>query len=331
METKTKMSDLIIGTFKFLGKYTQKVWRYAYAQRLDARKGTGFLHTLLTGRIGKNTGARFLNESEQLKILSASNKGLLADGKSKRLSLEESFKHLLVVAPTGTGKTSKFIIPNVLALAQNKNSIIVTDPSGEIFTQTSGYMQSQGFKVLKFDPTDPEHSIYFNPLRHIFTYRDDKTEIDPVKVSLLATSLVASCLKGPQDAFWRAGAESLGEFFTCCLKETPKDYHNLYNVYKLAEAMTPEGNLLENFMVTYVHDPRLKDKWLSLISNSNPTVQSHIATTQTALKALGNEKLAKILSKNTIRFSDFKKEKTILYLTFPVNEASFYTFVLNLF
>jgi type IV secretory pathway TraG/TraD family ATPase VirD4 len=106
---------------------------------------------------------------------------LLVDGKSKRLSLEESFKHLLVVAPTGTGKTSKFIIPNVLTLAQNKNSIIVTDPSGEIFSQTSGYMQSQGFKVLKFDPTNPEHSICFNPLRHIFTYRDDKTEIDPVK------------------------------------------------------------------------------------------------------------------------------------------------------
>jgi type IV secretory pathway TraG/TraD family ATPase VirD4 len=95
--------------------------------------------------------------------------------------------------------------------------------------------------------------------------------------------------------------------------------------------MTPEGDLLENFMLTYVHDPRLKDKWLSLIGNSNPTIQSHIATTQTALKALGNEKLAKILSKNTIRFSDFKKEKAILYLTFPVNEASFYTFVLNLF
>ena len=192
-------------------------------------------------------------------------------------------------------------------------------------------MQSKGFKVLKFDPTDPEHSIYFNPLRYLFTYRDNSTEIDQVKVSLLATSLVASCLKGSQDAFWKAGAESLIEFFTCCLRDTPREYHNLYNVYKLAEAMTPEGNLLDNFMVSYVHEQSLKDKWLSLIANSNPTIQSHIATTQTALKPLANERLAKILSKNSIRFSDFKREKTILYLTFPVNESSFYTFVLNLF
>jgi type IV secretory pathway TraG/TraD family ATPase VirD4 len=325
------MSGLFINTLKFLGRCVQGILLYAHAQRADVRKGTGFLHALFTGKTGRNTGARFLSESEQLKILSPGNKGLLIDGKGKRLTLEESFKHLLVVAPTGTGKTSKFVIPNVLALAQDENSIIVTDPSGEIFAQTSGYLQSKGFKVLKFDPTDPERSIYFNPLRYIFSYADERTEIDPVKVSLLATSLVASSLKDPQDAFWKAGAESLIEFFTHCLRRTPKAYHNLYNVYKLAEAMTPDGSLLDNFMVSYVQEQHLKDKWLSLISNANPTIQSQITTVQTALKSLANERLAKILSKNSIRFSDLKKEKTILYLTFPVNEASVYTFVLNLF
>jgi type IV secretory pathway TraG/TraD family ATPase VirD4 len=325
------MSDLITGTFKFLGKCAKKAWLYSYAQRMDVRKGTGFLHAILTGKVGKNTGAKFLSEGEQLQVLSSSNKGLLVDGKGKRLSLEESFKHLLVVAPTGTGKTSKFVIPNVLVLAQNENSIIVTDPSGEIFSQTSGYMQSKGFKVLKFDPTDLEHSIYFNPLRYIFSYSDGKTEIDPVKVSLLAASLASSSLKSPEDTFWKAGVESLIEFFTYCLRDTPREYHNLYNIYKLAEAMTPDGNLLDNFMVNFVHEQRLKDKWLSLISNPNPTIQSQVVSTQTALKPLANERLAKILSKNSVRFSDFKKEKTILYLTFPVNEASVYTIVLNLF
>jgi len=325
------MSRIALDTLKFFGRSAKKVWLYLYAERLDIRKGTGFLHALLTGKVGKNTGARFLSEGEQLGILSQSNKGLLVNGKNKRLSVEDSLKHLLVVAPTGTGKTSKFVIPNVLALAGDDNSIIVTDPSGEIFSQTSGYMQSKGFKVLKFDPTDPEHSIYFNPLRYIFSYTEGRTDIDPVKVSLLASSLACSSLKDPQDTFWKAGTESLIEFFTYCLRDTPKEYHNLYNVYKLVEAMTPEGELLDNFMVSYVNEQRLKDKWLSLIGNANPTNQSQIATTQTALKPLANEHLAKILSKNSINFVDFRKEKTILYLTFPVNEASFYTFVLNLF
>lgn len=338
--TKQPMFKLFSDTLKFMGKCAKTGMTHAYARRLDLSKGTGFLYTLLTGNVGSNKGARFLSESEQLKIFSPSGKGLLIDGKNKHLSLDESFKHLLLVAQTGAGKTTKFIIPNVLQLAENKNSIIVTDPSGEIFSLTSGYMQKKGFRVLKFDPTDPERSIYFNPLRYVFSYskhgeydgeHKEQTYINQVKLSLLATSLVASCLPGAQDAFWKAGAESLIEFFTACLKNTPKECHNLYNVYKLIEAMTPDGKLLEEFMLTYVHDPKLKDKWISLLSNFNSTFRSHFATAQTALKALGNEHVARMLSKNSISFKSLRTEKTILYLTFPVNEASFYTFILNLF
>lgn len=325
------MIELFTGPFKFLGKCARMIFLYSQAHRQDTRQGRGLLYTLLTGKIDKSGGASFLTEKEQLKILSPGHQGLLVDGKRKRLSVDESFKHLLVVAQTGAGKTTKFIIPNVLQLADYNNSIIVTDPSGEIFAHTSGYMQSRGFKVLKFDPADPEHSIYFNPLRHIFSYSGGGTDIDQVKVSLLASSLTASCLTGSDDAFWRAGAESLIEFFTSCLQDTPREYHNLYNVYKLVESMTPDGQLLDKFMIAYVNEQGLKSKWLSLIGNSSSTLQSHIATTQTALKQLGNAQIARMLAKNTIDFSGFRQEKTILYLTFPVNQASFYTFILNLF
>jgi type IV secretory pathway TraG/TraD family ATPase VirD4 len=265
-------------------------------------------------------------------LFSQSNKGLLIDGQAKRLSLDESFKHLLLVAQTGAGKTTKYIIPNVISLANSQNSIIVTDPSGEICKTTSGYMQSKGFKVLKFDPKDPEHSIYFNPLRYIFSYSSGRTYIDQVKLSLLAQSLVASSLPEENRSFWAVGAEGLIEFFTSCLIDTPREYHNLYNVYKLLEAMTPNGEGLNDFMLAYVNEQRLKDKWLSIIKNSaKETIQSQLVTAQIALKSLANDQIAKILSKNSINFTDLKKEKTILYMTFPVNEASFYTFILNLF
>jgi type IV secretory pathway TraG/TraD family ATPase VirD4 len=324
------MSKLLIGIFKFFGKCAKNITRYTYAQRLDLRKGTGLLHSLLTGVIGTNKGARFARETEQLHFLSSHNKGLLIDGKSKRLSLNDSFQHLLVVAPTGAGKTSRFILPNIYTLAKSQNSIIATDPSGELFHATSGYLQSQGFKVLKFDPADPERSLYFNPLRYVFSYAGGKTEIDQTKATLLATSLIASSLPDKRD-FWAAGAENIIEFLIACLQEAPREYHNLYNVYKLAEAITPTGELLIDFMATYGNAPSLKAKWQSLLSSSNETFQSQLVTALTALKHIGNTSIAKMLSKNSIRFSDLRKEKTIIYLTFPVNQASSYTFILNLF
>jgi type IV secretory pathway TraG/TraD family ATPase VirD4 len=95
--------------------------------------------------------------------------------------------------------------------------------------------------------------------------------------------------------------------------------------------MSPNNKLLEKFIIKYVNDKKLLDTWISFTNNFNPTLQSQLATAQTALKPLRNEKIAQMLSKNTIRFLNLKKEKTILYLTFPVTEASFYTFILNIF
>lgn len=325
------MSKLLFDTLKFFAKAGKGALTYSHVKRQDLRNETGLMHSLLTGEVSSNKGARFLSESEQLKFLKNSNKGLLIDGKNKRLNLEDSFKHLLLVAQTGAGKTTKFIIPNILELANSDNSIIVTDPSGEIFSLTSGYMQKKGYEVLKFDPTDPEHSIYFNPLRFVYSYSNGKAELDQVKASLLASSLVSSTLSGEKDAFWRAGAESILEFFVACLKETPRDCHNLYNVYKLVESMTPDGKLLEDFMLSYVFDRNLIHKWTSFLGNSNSTLRSQLTTVQTALKPLANEHIAKMLAKNSVDFKSLKQKKTILYLTFPVNEAHFYTFILNLF
>ena len=223
---------------------------FYHSSTTQNREKPSLFKMLLTGKVKNDRGAKFMSEKGQKDFFARSNKGLLVDGKAKRLSLDESFKHLLLVAQTGAGKTTKFIIPNVLKLAETQNSILITDPSGEIFKQTSGYMQSRGFNVLKFDPKDPDRSIYFNPLRFVFDHSSGSKEVDQIKVSLLAMSLVSSSLPGERD-FWHIGAEGIIEFLTLCLLNTPKEYHNLYNLYKILEAVTPTGELLTDFMSEY--------------------------------------------------------------------------------
>lgn len=72
-------------------------------------------------------GARFLSGREMRRVVSKKEKGLIVDGKNLRLSLSNSFTHLALIAPTGAGKTSRYIIPNVLGL--DDCSMVITDPS----------------------------------------------------------------------------------------------------------------------------------------------------------------------------------------------------------
>lgn len=88
-----------------------------------------------------------MGKLEASKFLSPLNKGILLDGQNKRLSPKDSFNHMAIIARTGGGKTTSYIIPNIFKLAQNNNSMIITDLSGELYEKTSGYLKKKGFKI----------------------------------------------------------------------------------------------------------------------------------------------------------------------------------------
>lgn len=60
-----------------------------------------------------------------------------------RLSERESFQNVCLIARVGAGKTSRFIIPNILDKAGSRCSLVVNDPKGEAFDATSGAMQGR--------------------------------------------------------------------------------------------------------------------------------------------------------------------------------------------
>ena len=93
--------------------------------------------------------------------------------KNVRLSAEKSYEHVMVLGPTGSGKSSSFFIPNLLDL-DGIHSAVVTDPKGEMYELTSPYLESLGYNIIKLEPLHPERNEFFyNPLAII----DDATEI----------------------------------------------------------------------------------------------------------------------------------------------------------
>ncbi len=70
--------------------------------------------------------------------------------------------HALFIAPSGSGKTSGFVILNVLRF---NGSCVVLDIKGEIFQTTGARRAAMGDEVFVFDPENPEKSHSYNPLR----------------------------------------------------------------------------------------------------------------------------------------------------------------------
>ncbi|WP_273120542.1 type IV secretory system conjugative DNA transfer family protein [Ferrovum myxofaciens] len=106
-------------------------------------------------------------------------------------------EHMMVFAPTRSGKGVGIVIPTLLSWDQ---SVLVHDIKGENWELTSGFRQKVlGQRVIKFDPTS-EKSARFNPLQEI---RLDANLIKDVQN--IATMIVDPDGKGLNDHWAKTG------------------------------------------------------------------------------------------------------------------------------
>ncbi len=88
------------------------------------------------------------------------------------LDRKKRFEHTLIVSPTGGGKTSRYIIPNIINDAKYANlSIFTIDiDSPYLYESVKKEWMESGRKIIHFDPYFPERQggalpkIHFNPL-----------------------------------------------------------------------------------------------------------------------------------------------------------------------
>lgn len=108
--------------------------------------------------------------------------------------------NVLVIGGTGTGKTFKYIKPNIL---QENCSMIITDPSGDIFRSFAPYLLSRGYNVYLFNASDFTLSNNYNPLVNVF---DSNGNISETQVNILVDLYMKNAKAGKEaggsDPFW---------------------------------------------------------------------------------------------------------------------------------
>lgn len=114
--------------------------------------------------------------------------------------------NVLVIGGTGTGKTFKYLKPNML---QENCSIVCTDPSGDIFRSFAPYLLSKGYNVYLFNASDFTLSNHYNPLLNVYDSNGNisETQVD-ILVDLYMKNAKAGKEAGSSDPFWDKAEKS---------------------------------------------------------------------------------------------------------------------------
>jgi type IV secretion system protein VirD4 len=133
-------------------------------------------------------------------------------------------EHVLLYAPTRTGKGVGVVIPNLLSWP---DSVVVLDVKRENWEASAGFRAAHGQQVFLFDPLDAHgRTARYNPLGHI--RREDPVEVLD-ELQKLAVMLLPAPLNA--DPFWaesaRTGFIGVGAY----IAETPERAFSLGAIY----------------------------------------------------------------------------------------------------
>lgn len=278
----------------------------------------------------KRKGARYSSSREERRLFSRSNHGVLIDGHEKRLSTKDSFEHLAVIAKPGAGKSTCFVIPNILDRADRNNSMIALDPSGELFEATAGYLKKRGYKIKTLNPGSPSESFRFNPFAGL-------TATDVVEIEQICASIVLSKYGGGEkDAVWNDGAVGLIEIFAKCLAYSDPKTLNLVNINYLLQLFGSDGQALDDWVANHsinpvdIEDKTITDAWLGITKSNKNMLSSYTTIAKTALKQLNNRDIQTLLCEDDLALDQFRKEKTILYIIVPAHQQEYYQFLIDI-
>ena len=145
--------------------------------------------------------ARFASERELRRHGFRSASGIVVGRERGKFLTFGGPEHVIVEAPTRSGKGVGIVIPNLLTW---QGSVVVLDVKRENYEATAGFRAHHGQDVFLFNPTDREgRTARYNPLSYI--NRSDPADVI-IELQKIATMLFVAPEYG--EAFWATGART---------------------------------------------------------------------------------------------------------------------------
>ena len=224
---------------------------------------------------------------------------------------------------SGSGKSASYSIPNAY---QMLGSYVFTDPKGELYDKTAGYLKKNGYEIKVLNLVDPKYSDGYNPLMHI------SSELD---VDVIANTIVKGQQtdSGKADPYWDDMSEMLLKALIYYLIATrPEEEQNLASCAEMVRAANNNGgsNLLTELISQLPFDHPARMYYKSIEIAPEKTYSSILSTLQSKLGKFDSKEIAELTSTDTINFEEIGTKKTAVYVISSDTHTA-YDFLLTIF
>lgn len=240
--------------------------------------------------------------------------------------------HSLIIGATRSGKTRRLVFPTIWQLAHAGESMIMTDPKGELHQRTSGFLKKRGYHVICLDFREPGWGNRWNAMQPVV---DAIQKGDLSKATKQAWSIAhmfvhqkPGTAQGEQ--IWNNGAESvIASLILSVAMEAENDSQkHMTSVYKtLAELGETKKAMMGKMLIDYIPlnefmkslpmDHPARDAFATARLAPERTRGSFYATVAALLRLYSDPSISYLTAAQDHDLTKIGQEKTAVFLIIP--------------
>ena len=241
--------------------------------------------------------------------------------------------HSLVIGATGSGKTQTVILPMVHSLAKARESMIITDPKGEIYEKTSNMLRARGYQILLLNFRDPQNGNAWNPMS--LPYQMYKSGNQDKAIELLddlALNILYDDSNKNADPFWEKTSADYFSGVALGLFEDAKPNEININSISLATTVGEEKFGGSTYIKEYFAG---KDPGCAAAINASSTIMAPSETKGSILSVFkqkvklfaSRENLSEMLSYSDINLETIGERPTAVFIVIQDEKKTYHSLV----
>lgn len=250
----------------------------------------------------------------------------------KKIWVDDGEYHSLIIGSTGAGKTQTMVQPLVQMLAKKGESMIITDPKGEIYRDNGVLLKEKGYNIIILNFRDPQQGNAWNPLSVPYElYKNGNPDKGTELLEDLAKNILYDKNASGQDPFWQNTAASYFAGLGLALFEDAKpDEININSINLMASMGEEKCGPNSTYIKEYFNS---KDKTSSAYVNAQGTVYAPNETQGGILSTFrdkirlfaSRENFSEMLSHSDFDMKDIGKKKTAVFIIVQDEKSTYHS------
>ncbi len=293
---------------------------------VEGKKEDGF------GRFAKESEYQNFKDVEPVELTAkestAAGFPLCYDKKKNLVYVDNGEAHSLVIGATGSGKTQMVINPLVNLLSKKGESMVITDPKGEIYEKNGEMLRDLGYDVIVVNFRDPQNGSCWNPYTLPYKYYKEGNQ-DKANELLNDMAINIATDEKADDPFWTNSAADYLTGLSLGMFEDAKEDEISISTVNLMVTVGEEKVGASTYAKEYF---KFKDPASPAAINALGTVNAPQDTKNSVLSVLKQkikvfavtQNLAEMLSRSDFDMETIGERKTAIFMIIQDEKTTYH-------